>query len=279
MKTPPGRPSPRYRNEIVFRSAQRLASSRHVSPARTSRLGIRVAGACALLLVGVLIGRYWAKGNAPELPPQPALAGNPANAQTAPSPTSSAQPHTDAPADPSPAASPKPAPIPAHPAEAPHHTPDLAISHPAPTAISSRDTSESAATPPVSIVTETITLNAPSFTLRGILSSDRPEPPRELELSLQLRGRTVFGVIRYFSSDGQRVAANTVHGSFTERTVQLREKDRVWASPSATSDLAPALTLIFELPENTLAPPPSINGRWTRGSVTGQLTLAPAAPW
>lgn len=68
MKTKAAIPSARYRNDVVFRSAQRLvATNAGTSKLRPApRRSALVFGAAALLTTGIFIGRFWPRQLAPE---------------------------------------------------------------------------------------------------------------------------------------------------------------------------------------------------------------------
>ena len=284
MRTPPSRPHPRYRNEAVFRSAQQLLAPR--PPAPTPRAAPRVPrliGALGLLILGVVIGRYWPRAATSEIDSPARVNADIAMIDDAAAPVATVD---ESPRDLTNRLKfPAPKSANSRPREAKPPLDDLTsasplLAHPIDAA---RTSFGSVVLPAAPAISATVTTNGPAFTLRGMLSFDTPQAaPLAVEFSLRRKGKGIAGVVRYLSPEGDRLVANTVFGNVTGRVVDLREKDLVWIkapiTPPTTNPAWRELgrSFVFELPETAAA---EIIGRWSLGDRGGKLTLSAAAPW
>lgn len=293
MKTRSTRPVG-YRNEIVFRSAQRLARTRHTSPSAGPRpWRLLTLGACALFAAGLLIGLRWSRPERSET----ALTTAPAPAEEL------------APAE----SEPKPAPTLSHPTASP---PDLTAKvaskrlerstsarYSAPDTLDQLESLDTASAPAragtptqqpdrpwtefahttLAAATSTLVRSA-DLTLAGELRY-ADSTALLIEFELKRRDRGVTGLVRYLSPAGRRVAAHVIKGDLSDRTLELREVERAWIStpPTLESRLAErdfGRVFVFSLPAPASAPTSTeLNGIWRLGALSGPLLLRFSSPW
>lgn len=268
MKTEVTPGSSRYRNDAVFRSAERLLASTSRKPARPAppRSVIFVAG----LLCGVGIA-FWALRPATKNAPD---AANP-DAPTAVQP---------------PASTPPPSPRRGAEATAPTHVPTPAaatlaapeqatqpVAPDAPVAgdvrsIAPITSSHGAALEPATAPLNIVTRSSVAITLRGHLHTASGEMTAvEFALNLSPIGsnQPVYGLVR-FRDRPERPDERHVSGTWNDRTLTLQQS----AAPTTTG-LRPygQRTFILEFPPSNIP----ITGRWSHqtpiGKTEGTLTL------
>lgn len=268
MKPAPTAPSPSYRNDRVFRSAQRLIASRP-APKRSPRRWPKFAVVAIALLLSVVLIREI------EFP-----SPEPASGQT--KTTGAAQKITSL------------APSPTRPA-ATQDRPDTALppsALPSPNLLTADpDLTAGRGAVLSSVEKFTVTaardldtwLTSPSegITLRGTLSSGS-HTPFAIEVFLRRRDRQVSGVVRYLSFLGERVLANAVSGEINGRILTMKETGRVWRFTNDPGRLVQSLEEIgrefaIALPERS--GPQTLFGTWSLGLQRGTLQLSPAPPW
>lgn len=302
MKTSPGRPRSRYRNEAVFQSAQRLLSSpaplpRPSSPAPSfsrARAFVLFLAAAALFATGIFVGLRWRDAAPDEL----SASARPAEASPDSASAESASADALAPAAPSSDDTPKdPAsttrqskrprpggdPVAPSPAENAAPAPPSAL---APTPARGGASILSAGDAATSTLVLTPVVLGAEVTIRGQLTSPSA-PPLDFEFSLRRTNDSLTGVVRYLTPNGKRIVANTVKGEIAEgRHVELRETGTAWTvsgtSPKFLREFRPHRSFAFKLPAQADAKD-VFPGYWSsyiqHDPASGDLTLWFAAPW
>lgn len=102
------------------------------------------------------------------------------------------------------------------------------------------------------------------------------------EFVLRRNGKAISGVVRYFNTAGDRVAAYTMAGEMDGRTITLRETGLAWTKRGFVNEYDPvragvARAFVFDLPEKV--GDDSIPGTWTFGRRGGAMTLMPSPGW
>lgn len=296
VKTPPGHPRTRHRNEAVFHSAQRLLSSRPPSrppaPAPAPSFFSRprpfafVAAAVALFATGIFVGLRWRTDQAA------ASSSNTRNSVPAADTSAHKEPaHTG---------TLTPSQTPRRPANGSRRdgssdsgeksdstptTDQTADSATPASALSAAPRLSRAAAETPAVVQTIVTLGA-EVTIRGRLTSNSG-PPLELEFALRRKDAVLTGVVRYSLPNGTRIVANTVKGDISEaRVVELRETSSAWnvsgVSPGILHELRPRRNFVFDLPVQSAAKD-EFSGWWAshiqHDNASGYLTLWFSAPW
>jgi hypothetical protein len=273
----------RYRNDAVFRSAERLLTAAPAIPARPR------APRWMIFSGGLVLGLALTAGLALRVRRAPVQIG----AIVVSSAFEPETPPADRGANVRPASAPRANPLPAPTAAVP----------PAPTL--TRSTLETAAAEAVATTNaarRAATANLPrtaaaanspaampivaidggpavpaavaEVTLRGELRSDTAAPVR-VEFVLRRAGSApaVNGFVRFFDGEA-RIAANAVTGAVSGNILSLRETQ-------AVGSIAPGFPVgrqfIIFLPGNGAAP--ELRGSWLFGAARGTLSLAISAPW
>lgn len=275
MKTVRGHPG-HYRNESVFRSAERLIASR---PAGNSAPNPR----WWLFTAGVGLGLVLALAVVLRVERAPVRIG-PAVVTT----RLAEEPSRTEKTPPAPRATPLVTPAPLAP-EAATTAPARSVAAenpPVPAAEAAPDPIQRSA-PYVAEAKRSLAANKEAayvsalfatlsdVTFRGELRAGKQEP-RVVELQLRRFGDAseISGRIDYFEQ-GARIASRTVQGALVERTLSLRE---VAPYGTATRDVPFGYRFAFTLPHRN-ATLTDVSGNWALGTRSGEATLRPILPW
>lgn len=280
MKPAPAHFSPRYRSELVFRSAERLLATPPVKRPehRPSRWLVLVAGVMLGIALATSAWKHWRNATGPS----PIQSGGIATHTHTTALTPSAVRRDESTTAPAPAASiaenspettgsPPEAGVPRTPAGRRVPTP-AGFLHATPT--ESAGSSTGTTSPQIMLV------------LRGLLRATFAKPI-ECELVLQraadLRSSTVTGLVRFLSGESQNAAYGLL-GKIDGRQIHLRESEVAW-NPADLNDqtrdqaVTSSVTRRFELELPPNLEESEITGTWTIGAQSGILSLHPSPPW
>lgn len=275
MRTEAPPPRPRYRNEAVFRSAERLLASPPKQPARRlpSRSIVFLLGLACGLGVAFWLIRPVRQSEAPTASADSASGSTHVDRKRPTLPLANAQPTIVANA---PVAAPTPTPAADSP-PAPTATPPATPGAPRATATALAPRSAVRPPPAAEFASLGAFLTQPTnlIKLRGELR-DGPAGKRTVDFELTLtRGRHDGGSARglvWLADERVRAEPFRVTGEWFDRTIFLRETVKMIHGSSPP----PAHSFVLKFPHYGESDP--ISGTWSHGWFTGKLVLQVVPP-
>ena len=261
-------PAPSYRNDRIFRSAQRLIATRPV-PKRSPRRWKKFAAAAIALLLSIVVVREidlrWFQRASAETNPVDTTSRSRLSAPSPVRPLSIQDWSTPAVAPPN------------LPVTTEHANPPDRHAGPKTTSTAVEQNSSS----PARDLDTWLTKTTDGVTLRGTLHAESIVPI-PVEIFLRRKDRQVSGVVRYLSFLGERVLANAVSGEINGRSLTLKETGRVWSFPRNPENLVQPPEEIgreFAITLPTSSGPQTLAGTWSISRQQGTLQLSPAPRW